>query len=167
MKPYVLGFSEFCGMALEQMMFDPRAYGYLRRTVLKRLAHLPDMRNLVARARMLVNLGESPRIVVNCSCGNAAGFIEVDDATGGLEFHRWICADCAETWTHSRFRLIALKFSSLLEYRPVYAKRFETVLKRAVGMTGPVTRAKSARFFFGEEAEIAVRRRRAVQLELV
>ena len=167
MKPYILWFGDFKDCSLAQMMFRPDGYRYLKRFVIPKLGYNANFRSLVQSTRELLALGEKTAVAVRCSCGEVAAFIEVDDSDGGLVFGNWVCDKCATVSGKDRFRLIALKFSSLTVYDDIYAKRFAECLKKAFGLTGPITKNRAQIFFFGDSAEpLPVRKQQSVQLQL-
>jgi len=149
MQPYILWFGKFEGSSLEQLMFNPDGYRYLKRFVLKQLVEDPKLCKLVARTKELVSLGENPRIIVKCVCGAVASHIECcDEEADGLEFRDWLCEKCAQKASLSRFHPVELKFSSLNKYEGACAKRFADRLKKACGLCCPITKEKAVTFFF-------------------
>lgn len=154
MEPYVIWFGHFADQAVEQLMFDPKGYEYLRDFVLKKLVFDASKTRLVARVREVMALGERPFITARCDCGRPAEFVVCARDESGVGFDRFCCRDCREP--HGREEFIPLRFSSLNKFGVRIDQRlFLSQLRQACGLPARLTAEKAVAFFFPEATEQA------------
>ncbi len=148
-EPFVLKYGKFAGKSIEWLMFQPKGYLFLR-GVLKKGKKSP----FTDRVRRLVEKGESSSILENCPlCQQAKVSVVLFRAdSSGICFFGRVCRQCADKKAGNQFQMMELKFSGIAVLRGslVDQELFIRELKKAFGLSSPLTAEKAHDFFYPE-----------------
>ncbi|MBU1132449.1 hypothetical protein KKC32_04360 [Patescibacteria group bacterium] len=150
MEPYNIWFGELNGKAVEQLMFDPKGYSFLKK-IPRLFASDKSKRNLIARVEKVLALGENSRVMLKCDCNRPAAVVLCDDSGGRTVFLKCFCEECVPKVLGYRRWIVALKFSSILSFSRSDQKEFIGILKSALGIFGAVTKDNAFKCFFPDE----------------